>query len=140
MRLKSALVLVGLVLFSPTMRAQVPHTVPSGSTDRWTAKSGAALSEDCLTVEGSPQHAECIAYIIGQVDMIGNLQGSLSDGELVNLWKVRPICIPNDTTPRHVADVVIKFIKEHPKRSTESSSAIIIRALAIEWGCPFASK
>ncbi len=72
--------------------------------------------------------------------MIGNLQGSLSDGELVNLWKVRPICIPNDTTPRHVADVVIKFIREHPKRSTESSSAIIIRALAIEWGCPFASK
>ncbi len=50
MRFNSALVFAGLVLFSPTMRAQVPHTVPSGSTDRWTAKSGAALSEDCLTV------------------------------------------------------------------------------------------
>jgi hypothetical protein len=140
MRFKSALLFLGLALLSPTIRAQVPHTVPSGSTDHWTAKSGTALSEDCLTTEGSPQHAECIAYIIGQVDMIGNLEGSLSDGELVNLWKVRPICIPNDTTPTHVADVVIKFIKEHPKRSAESSSAIIIRALAIEWGCPFASK
>jgi len=82
-----------LFMFVGNANAQVPHVVPPDTNDTFEFKNGNDLLRMC---RGDRFEKEsCLAYIVGNVDLIGALQASDSSKDNKSYWKYVAICLPS---------------------------------------------
>jgi hypothetical protein len=135
MRIKFVLGLAGFLLLNLGIQAQIPHNVPNDAMESWHMINGNQLYSWCAAEEGSPERANCQAYVAGVADLIGTLQGfDGTDG--TPLWKLSAICMPKGANTIQTADVVLKYLKANPEDRAGRASLLVMRALLMAWRCP----
>jgi hypothetical protein len=124
---------LSLMVLSTAAHAQIPHTVPPGTSERFHFHTGNDLLSLCTgDVEAKTQ---CDSYILGVVDAIGTLQSNRGADDK-SFWKYTSVCLPFEANVKQVIDVVIKYLTENPEIRDQKASQIIIRAMIKTWGCP----
>ena len=68
----------------------------------------------------------CAGYIEGIVDGSGIIQEAFNQ---------RAICLPDNANVRQIADVVIKYLRDHPESRAQSAGALSVIALTDAFGC-----
>jgi len=108
-------VFLGLLWTTPTIAADMP--VPS-------FKNGNQLNEICGNPEGN---VPCTAYIAGAIDAINGMAVSAGG---------HPLCTPDTVTTIQAADVVRKWLKDHPEKRHYVAFSAVLSAISDAFPCP----
>jgi hypothetical protein len=84
-------------------------------------QTGNSLRDECLPSLGKPS-PRCIAYVVGAVD---------------GMWWGEPnlICLPQGVTQDQLAEVVAKYLEDHPERLHLGAPVLIADALQPAFPC-----
>jgi len=78
--------------------------------------SGNDLLRQCQGTEYEKNKKNyCLAYIIGVVDLVGALEGTV-DKNGKRYWKYAAMCMPSQAEGGQVRDVVVKYLVGHPEK------------------------
>jgi len=132
--MKAAFLVMILLLVARTTSSQIPHTVPPGTIDHIMFESGNALLRKCQSTQ-QVDTMFCIGYILGVVDLIGLIQGSVDkDGK--SDWKYHAVCLSSQVERGQMRDVVLKYLVDHPERRDQPAAQLVVEALIRAWACP----
>jgi hypothetical protein len=76
-----------------------------------------------------PRDNACTAYMTGFWDGLNYGYPFGRD------WALETICWPSQGTTEHMADIVVKFMREHPELRHMTLEDITVRALREAWPC-----
>jgi Rap1a immunity proteins len=132
--MKTVVAIMVLLLVAQTTSPQIPHSVPPGTTDHIMFESGNALLRKCQSTQ-QVDTMFCIWYILGVVDLVGLIQGSIDkDGK--SDWKYHAVCLSSQVERGQMRDVVLKYLVDHPERRDEPAAQLVVVALIKAWACP----
>jgi hypothetical protein len=93
-------------------------------------KSGNDLLHDCQQRSSA---GVCVGYILGVLDAV-NLEQTAGNKRAAS--KTVRVCVPSTLDGRQVANVVEKYLLEHPETGALHASQSVLTAAIKTWACP----
>lgn len=111
------------------LAAVLVAAAPAVAQDRTGAFLTAAdLASRC---QGASVSGDCIMYVAGALDAAMAMEAALRGmGQ-----NVRTFCLPSDSTPRAVAEVVAKYLAANPEAAQSTGASAVHAAVVAAYPC-----
>jgi Rap1a immunity proteins len=136
------LVLTIAAALAPAQAEEVPQR-----TAQYLGKTGNQLYGVCDARPAPAIWQHCLDYVAGAVDEATVLAAVMVIGsekyghkDVSDFFRVFRICLPDNKVDHkvdieQVADVVVKYLREHPERRDQMAASLVFEAVHDAWPC-----